>query len=153
MCSMYRGIDYWDNFLTDDMVEKTVLDNIQIYTYPNLPKNLYMSFERSANRLPEKTAIVDDKGVHINYETLSNRVDLFSSWLVSKAEVKKGNHVALMLYNSVEFCVALLALNRIGAVAVPMPTKYKKMKFRLFFVNRILILCLVMKNFSTILKK
>lgn len=51
--------------------------------------------------------------------------DDFSSWLIHEFGVTRRKHVALMLYNSIEFCTTFLSLNRIGAVVVPLPTKFK----------------------------
>ena len=74
----------------------------------------------------EKTAVVDDWGRKYSYKDLLDKVQRFSAWLVLDFGVCKGKHVALMLYNSIEFCTAFLALNRIGAVVVPLPTKFRK---------------------------
>lgn len=123
---MYKGVDFWDRELSKDMIYRKISDQKEILTYPDLPKNLYTSFKNSVKKSPQKTAVIDDSGKHYSYGELLDMVDRFSAWLVLETPVKKGNHAALMLYNSIEFCVAFLALNRIGAVAVPLPTKFKK---------------------------
>lgn len=71
---------------------------------------------RSASRFPNKTAIVDDKR-RITYVTLLNRVNQVAGWFQSKG-INKGDKVALLLYNSIEITECLIALGKIGAVAV-----------------------------------
>ncbi|MCI8311122.1 MAG: acyl--CoA ligase [Lachnospiraceae bacterium] len=95
-------------------------------TIQNLPKNMYASLTETKKRLPNKTAIIDNFGRTYSYQDLQEKVQIFSTWLYQCKQVRKGQHVALLLYNSIEFCVAFLALNRLGAVVVPLPTKYKK---------------------------
>ncbi|MDE6961895.1 MAG: acyl--CoA ligase, partial [Lachnospiraceae bacterium] len=122
---MYRGEELWPEAIAEDMVFREVSDRKAIRTYPDLPPNLYESFLRTAERLPGKTAVVDHYGRAYTYEDLQKKTEVFSSWLFHTFGVCRGSHVAVMLYNSVEFCVAFLALNRLGAVMVPLPTKYR----------------------------
>lgn len=130
MSVMYVGERLWPERLTADMEEKKISEKVKIRTYPGLPENMYKSFEAAAAHLPDKTALVDNWGRAYSYGNLHQKIRKFSAWLYQDMQVRKGRHVALMLYNGVEFCVAFLALNKIGAVAVPLPTKYKKEEVR-----------------------
>lgn len=122
----YRGKDIWSADITKDMVKESLSEKkTDVWTYPNLPKNMYQSFRKSADRLPDKTAVTDDLGHAYSYKDLGEKVRDFSSWLYTEFGVRRGKHIALMLYNSVEFCVAFLSLNRIGAVVIPLPTKFR----------------------------
>ncbi len=124
---IYRGIELWNKKITEDMVKTSTLGGKGVvWTYPDLPKNIYEAFQKSAERLPKKIAIVDDMGEAYTYKEVKNKVVYFSAWLCQEFKVERGTHVALMLYNSLEFCVAFLALNRIGAVVIPLPTKYRQ---------------------------
>lgn len=123
---MYKGTELWGKNITEDMIECKISDTAFIQTYPGLPKNVYESFKHTAERRPEKTAVVDNWGRAYSYGRLLEKTEGFSSWLYQRLGVRRGTHVALMLYNSVEFCVAFLALNRIGAVVIPLPTKYRR---------------------------
>lgn len=127
---MYNGKELWNKCLTNDMIEKKLADGSLILTYPEMPKTPYESFRQTAERIPNKTAIVDDNGKSYSYKTLLDYVDRFTFWLQKEREVKKGWHVAIILFNSVEFCVTYLALNRVGAVVIPLPTKYRKEEVR-----------------------
>lgn len=124
---IHRGKELWDQSITKDMVETNISEGKEtVWTYPELPKNMYEAFQKSADRLPGKTAIVDDLGKAYTYKEVKDKVIRFSAWLYQDFGVQREAHVALMLYNSVEFCVAFLALNRIGAVVIPLPTKFRQ---------------------------
>lgn len=123
---MYTGEMLWPKNLTEDMVDWQCSDGEMIRTYPDLPQNMYTAMIHTTNRLPDKTAIVDDEGRSYSYQNLYRDVKVCSYWLHQNMQIRKGQHVALLLYNSIEFCVSCLALNRLGAVVVPLPTKYKK---------------------------
>ena len=64
---MYRGIELWPKEMTKDMITKQFLGKEAIQTYPNLPKNIYESFVRTAKRLPDKEAVVDHLGKTYTY--------------------------------------------------------------------------------------
>lgn len=126
MQKMYKGTELWEKNITKDMIETEIADGFFIKTYPGLPKNIYESFRNTAQRLPEKTSVVDNWGRKYSYQDVLKKTDHFSAWIYKKLGIRRGNHVALMLYNSVEFCVTFLSLNRIGAVVIPLPTKYRQ---------------------------
>lgn len=121
---MYKGEDLWKK-PEIQVVKKTLSNGKVITTYPDLPKNIYSSFRATAERHMEKVAVVDDEGRQYSYKKMMEMTDDFSSWLIHEFGVTRRKHVALMLYNSIEFCTTFLSLNRIGAVVVPLPTKFK----------------------------
>ena len=121
---MYKGEDLWKK-PEIQVVKKTLSNGKVITTYPDLPKNIYSSFRATAERHMEKVAVVDDEGRQYSYKKMMDLTDDFSSWLIHEFGVTRRKHVALMLYNSIEFCTTFLSLNRIGAVVVPLPTKFK----------------------------
>lgn len=127
---MYSGNELWNKTLVRNMTEKKMTDGSLIQTYSDMPRTPYESFRQTAERMPNKTAIVDDNGTSCSYKNLLDHVTQFSSWLLNEREVKKGDHVAVILFNSIEFCVTYLALNRLGAVVIPLPTKYRKEEVR-----------------------
>lgn len=121
---MYNGNVFWSENITADMTEKEVSPNKTICTYSNVQDNLYMVLKKAAADKPDKVAIIDNYNHKYTYLDLLNKVDDFSSYLKCICDVKHQSHVALMLYNSIEFCVSFLAVCKLGAIAVPLPTKY-----------------------------
>ena len=80
-------------------------------------------FYKHVQGSPEKIAIVVDTQ-KLSYLELSQKVAAFSAALADLG-VKKGNHIAIILNNSVEFIVTMLAAAHIGAVIVPLNTTLK----------------------------
>jgi fatty-acyl-CoA synthase len=72
---------------------------------------------RQARKFPTKTAIIEDN-LRMTYIRLQTRVENLAGWFQASG-IKKGEKVALLLYNSIEFVECFFALAKIGAVAVP----------------------------------
>ena len=123
---MYRGDDLWEERIKLNMVSKVLESGKTITTYQELPQNIFLAFKDTAKKHREKIAVIDNEGRRYSYEKILEMVNDFSAWLAKDFGIIKGKHVALMLYNSIEFCTAFLALNRIGAVVVPLPTKFRE---------------------------
>lgn len=122
---MLSGNLLWDEKYTDDMRLQKHRDRYCL-TYGNLPNNMYEVLCATAAAHPEKTAIVDDFGRNATYAQLKEKTDAFADFLSGRYGVRKGVRVGFLLYNSLEFAVAFLALCKLGAVAAPLPTKYKQ---------------------------
>lgn len=116
---------HWPEEIWNDMQIKKI-GTKEVTTFPNLQPSLYHTLVCSANQFGEKTAIIDNWNRNYSFSSFLQMVDQFASYIHWKNRIKKGSHIGLMMYNSIEFCVAFLALNKLGAVAVPLPVKYKK---------------------------
>ncbi len=86
-------------------------------------KTLSQVLSQTAAHYPEHPVIVND-GKRITYEELNARVDHLARGLI-KLGVEKGDKVGLWMPNIPEWVVAYFAIARIGAVVVPMNTRYK----------------------------
>ena len=122
---MFKGIDLWDKKYTSDMVSLRIGTH-SFDTYPDLPVNLYEALCISAKTYPDKTALSDDNGVTCTFSELQKKTDAFTAYLSVCHNIKKGEQAAILLYNSIEFAVSFLSLCKLGAVAVLLPTKFKK---------------------------
>lgn len=123
---MYSGKELWKDYISYELKPFRISETRVIETYENLPENLYRMLQETARRMPDKTAVTDDCGHACMYRELLEKTDRFSSWLHYHSKIRHGQHAALMLYNSLEFCVAFLALNKLGVVVIPMQTKYRR---------------------------
>ena len=123
---MYSGKELWKDYISYQLKPFRVSETRVIETYEDLPESLYRMLRDTARRLPEKTAVTDDCGHVCTYKELLDKTDRFAAWLRKHTGIHRGSHAALMLYNSLEFCTAFLALNKLGVVAVPMQTKYRR---------------------------
>lgn len=122
---MIVGNSLWDDQIIDGMMQMEIIGKA-ISTYRNIPMNLYNVLLNSSKTFENKIAIIDNWGRKYSYSQLINQVDQFASYLVHTKGIQKGDHIGLIMYNCIEFCVSFLAACKIGAVSVPIPSKYKK---------------------------
>ena len=59
---MYRGTELWNNRIPLEMVERTLSNGRVIETFPDLPENMYEALSASAEKYPDKSAVIDDLG-------------------------------------------------------------------------------------------
>ena len=123
---MVEGTFLWEKDLTADMITKTMADKRVITTFPDLPVNLYDALKKSAGICPDKTALVTDEGREYSYERVLTCCEELADYLSEAKGVERGSHVGIMMHNTVEFCVAVFALSRLGAVTVALPSKFKQ---------------------------
>lgn len=123
---MVNGSELWKNRISVELTEKHLSSGKVITTYPGLPENLYEAVAKHAEMTPDKLAVEDSFGHRFTYGELKRTVDRFASALKYRYGVRKGDHAALMMYSCTEFSVAFLALVKLGAIAVMLPTKYRK---------------------------
>jgi long-chain acyl-CoA synthetase len=78
---------------------------------------------KHTNNHPNKIALITQDKTLTYYELL-NQVNAIA-FCLQKQGVKKGTAVAVILKNSIEFSVVMLAIARIGAMIVPLNTSLK----------------------------
>lgn len=74
----------------------------------------------ASNRNNNKTALYY-QGENITYNSLAQYVDNFTSQLVIKG-VKRGDRVAILMENSIEYVIAIFAISKLEATIVPINT-------------------------------
>ncbi|MBI5249489.1 MAG: AMP-binding protein [Desulfomonile tiedjei] len=80
------------------------------------PEYTFTRFEQACAKYPDNTAVVF-LGDKFSYRKLKDKIDRFATGL-SKLGVKKGDRVLVYLSNSVQYIIAFLAVQKIGAVVV-----------------------------------
>ncbi|MGE4297163.1 MAG: AMP-binding protein [Desulfovibrionaceae bacterium] len=93
----------------------------------NVPKNYnfaYDTFDAIAAEHPDQAALVhvgpDEVQRTYSFDWLRRASNRMANALAA-AGMKKGDRIMLILYRRVDFWVSMLALHRLGAVAVPSP--------------------------------
>lgn len=123
---MIDGNLLWDETITGDMIEKEVPGCGRITTFSELPDNLFAALKKTALTYPDKTALTDDAGNICTYRRFLQRCEELAAYLYRRKGVRAGAHVGLMMHNTIEYCVAFLALSRLGAVMVSLPSKFRQ---------------------------
>lgn len=73
--------------------------------------------EYTADRLPDKTALIEGTQ-QLTYREALSRVDGLAGRFLERG-ITKGDRVALLLPNCIEFCLAYFAVLKLGAIVVP----------------------------------
>jgi len=118
-----RGSDLWPAALTSDLVTEHHYGRA-LRCYPGRPRTLGDVLDRAAERVPEREAVVAPDR-RLSWRELRAEVDRLASGLHARHGIKPGDRVALLFLNSAEFCIAVFACARLGAVAVTLNTKLK----------------------------
>lgn len=116
---------YWPEEEYRDL-EETVIGTKRVRVYRHMQQSLYHGLRESARRQPDKTALIDDGGKAFSYQELLNLTDWLAEALLVDYSVGWGDHIGILLYNGIDFCIAYLALSKIGAVAVSLPGKFQQ---------------------------
>ncbi len=83
--------------------------------------NLIESLERTAARVPQKAALIED-ATTVTYAELLQRVNSFADGLRAQ-QVSSGQRIGLAFPNGVAYVALTYALWRCGVVVVPVPTE------------------------------
>lgn len=109
-----------------DPLRKQLFLDKEYYFFQNISDNMYKVLKDNASNSPHKIAIIDTNGSAYTYFQLQQKVEQFTSYLIMKYGMKKGSHIGILLFNSIEFVVVFLAAQKLGATIIPFPTKYKE---------------------------
>lgn len=123
---MIDGNMLWNSEINGDMVKRKISDSKWIETFPGMPDTLYEALKKTTEVYSEKRALISDKGHVCTYKQFLELSEELAAYLYWQKSVRKGVHVGVMMHNTIEFCIAFLALSRLGAVMVPLPSKFKQ---------------------------
>lgn len=86
--------------------------------YQHRPRNLLTSFLEAARRAPDNECIVCDTE-RLTYQEVADRIETMACQLALRG-LQPGDRAGILLANSPEYLLAILAILRVGAIAVPM---------------------------------
>ena len=122
---MIKGSTFWDSLIMENM-KNTTFNEINVLSYANMPPSMYHALQETAAKYPDKVAFYDNWERSYIYKTFLQMVDSMAVYLKKTFDVTKGTHVGILLHNSIEFCVSFFAVVKLGAVAIPFPSKYRE---------------------------
>src|SRR4030067_2208430 len=82
----------------------------------------FTRFFRMCEKYPDQSAIIF-LGERFSYHRLKDLIDRFATSLVQLG-IGKGDKVVLYISNSVQWVIAFFAIQKIGAVVIPIPPIY-----------------------------
>ncbi len=86
------------------------------------PELVFTQFERMSGKYPDRPAVIY-LGEKFSFSRLRNLIDRFATAL-HRLGLKKGDRVLLYVSNSVQWVISFFAIQKIGAVAVPVAPIY-----------------------------
>jgi len=93
--------------------------------YTNLPRSLGAMLAASVEREPGATALLEVGGASCTYEELWERSAVVAGGM-REAGISPDDRVAIRMPNGIDWVVAFFATQLLGAVAVPVNTRFKE---------------------------
>ena len=100
-------------------------------------ENLTISklIEISANKFPDRELFVfPETGKRWTYKEFDNKVNEICNGLI-KMGIKKGDHIGIWMDNIEEWYILFFAINRIGAISIPINTGFKSEEMGIILKN------------------
>lgn len=144
---MILGQNLWHDSILENMAPIEIGERL-LFTYLAAPQNCYAMLVTTALTQPNKIGFFDDNGCAYRYAHFLELVDKFAHYLKHTKQINKGKHIGLLLYNSIEFCVAFYAIAKLAAVAVPLPSKYTQQELSELIQKSDLDLLIIHEHFN-----
>lgn len=117
------GYGKWFDSAEKDLITKEY-NGIKYRCYATDTGNLWDDLSHTVTRYQDKMALLAGNN-NLTYRELHEECIRLASGLAKTYGVKKGDIVALLLVNSLEFCLSFYATMSLGAIALPLSTKLK----------------------------
>ncbi|GAD89300.1 MULTISPECIES: long-chain-fatty-acid--CoA ligase [Vibrio] len=95
----------------------TYPSDVPEFIEPNKYKNINEMFDDSFNRFADKTAFIN-MGHSLTYQELNDKSDAFAAYLQTELKAKKGDRIALMMPNLLQYPITILGALKAGLVVV-----------------------------------
>lgn len=128
-----RGVEIGIGESVEDIIREAHFDNRLIKVYQNRPKNLLSVLDHTVFRFPDKEAIVCNNQ-RLTYEQFRKQVNDAAFVLSTEYGISRGDRVALLLGNNIEFCISIFAVSQLGAITVPLNNRLKSSELE-FMLN------------------
>jgi long-chain acyl-CoA synthetase len=99
--------------------------NRTIKVFKDRPGNLMEMLEKTKAAFPDKEALVS-QNERLTYRELYDRVESIAGNLHYSYGIRKGDRVALLVGNTIEFVLLVFACARIGAIVVTLNTRLQE---------------------------
>jgi long-chain acyl-CoA synthetase len=121
------SIPGWHEPSTRTQLEAHYGDRV-VGCYVERPESIDYLLTAAVERWPDALAISDEART-LSYAALDHEVDAIAAGL-QDVGISRGDRVALLLVNSVEFLVVLCAVARLGAISVPINVREQAPELR-----------------------
>ena len=109
-------------------------------------------FDSSCHEFPERTAY-SNMGARLSYAEIDELSKQFSAWLQNELNLQKGDRVALMLPNVLQYPVALFGTLRAGCIVVNVNPMYSPRELEHQLNDSGAVVIIILENFAHTLEK
>lgn len=127
-------------------------DNVPATINPDHYSSLVEMFENAVNKYASQTAFVN-MGTEMSYQKLEERSRAFAAYLQHELKLKKGDRVALMMPNLLQYPVALFGVLRAGMIAVNVNPLYTPRELEHQLKDAQVSAIVIVSNFAASLQK
>jgi len=106
------------------LVEVITPEGYKEIVFEDRPKNVAELLSNTVTKYGDQEGIISESS-RLTYKQFASLVDSASSCFYHKYGIRKGDRVALMMGNRLEFAISFFALAKIGAITVPLNTAYR----------------------------
>lgn len=110
---------FWLQNIKDEF---TIIEEYGEPLYKYRPNNITELFRNTESKFPDKLAFVYGNE-RLTYREFGRRVNNVAGNMSKKFGVKKGDRVAFLLGNGLEYPICFFAVAQIGAVSIPLNTR------------------------------
>jgi long-chain acyl-CoA synthetase len=121
---METKMNHWEGRLIPTMREEVLFGNRRVLGFVERPDSLHGMWQTAVSRFPEREALVHGDQ-RLTYAQADAQVRAIAAGL-AKRGVVRGDRVALMIGNQPAFVLVLFALQRLGAIAVPISSREQR---------------------------
>ena len=107
------------------MIETKTVFGRQVKVFADRPHTINEMLETTVSRFPDKEAVIDGN-VRLTYRELQKKVETVAANLSKSFQIEKGDRIALLLQNCLEFVLLVFASAKLGAIIVPLNTRLQE---------------------------
>ncbi|MDF0535311.1 long-chain-fatty-acid--CoA ligase FadD [Shewanella yunxiaonensis] len=115
-------------------------------------KSLLEMFETTVNRFADQSAFVN-MGANLTFRKLEERSRAFAAYLQNELKLKKGDKVAIMMPNLLQYPIAIFGILRAGLVVVNVNPLYTPRELKHQLVDSEAKAIVVVSNFANTLEQ
>lgn len=108
-----------------ELIKVELFGRKDIQVFKNRPKSIIEVLQDQVAKNSDKIALVDEAG-HLTFEQLDRYSTNLAGYLQKEMGVKKGDRVAILIGNRIEFPLFVYAIAKIGAILVPINIRLAK---------------------------
>ncbi|MFO1326791.1 MAG: AMP-binding protein [Rubrivivax sp.] len=116
--------DHWQGYPVPPMRHEALFGDRIVRAFEGRPASVWQLFDEALRSAPDADAMACD-GRHWSYAETADWVARVAAGLAAQG-VSAGDRVLMLVGNRPEFVVALLALQRLGAIAVPVGVREQR---------------------------